>query len=157
MAASTLTIGEWESSSVNNKSVWTCTVTTTTADYDCYTKHTPNGLNPTLPWTLVINSAAETVDGATLPVDLYIGWVDSFKLTENNAPVVTDGILYKADIYDDVKGTGIAILMHPNLTVAEDATTDAAKCYVPIAPYYIVNLDGASTLNAVDVVFKIIQ
>ena len=157
MAASTLTIGEWGGKTYNGVTTWNCTVTATVADYDLYTKKTPDGLDPHKPWTLIVNSAAATVDGATLPVDLYIGWDDTFALTENNAPVVTGGVLYKADFFDSVEAASAAILMHPNLTVAEDTSGGAAKCYVPIAPYYIINLDGAGTLNAVSCSFKIIQ
>lgn len=157
MAASTLTQGDWTGESHNGITTWTCTITATVADYDLYTKKTPEGLDPHKPWTLIVNSAAETVDGTTLPVDLYIGWDDQFALAANNAPTVSHGVLYKADVFDDVQGGIGAILMHPNLTVAEDVAGVAAKCYVPIAPYYAFNLDGAGTLNAVDCSFKIVQ
>lgn len=157
MAASTLTIGEWTASSENNITVWTCDVTATAADYDLYTKRTPEGLNPHKPWTLVINSEAATLDGATLPADLYIGWVDSCALTVNNPPTITGGVLYKADIMDDVKAACYAILMHPNLTVAEDVGTAEAKMYVPVAPYYLIDLDASTTLTAATCRFKILQ
>jgi hypothetical protein len=108
---------------------------------------------------LFVNTAAATLDdtSAAIPVDLYIGWDDSFAVTENNAPVVTGGVLYKVDIHDDVRTACYGILMHPNLTVAEDVAAGAAKCYVPIAPYYIFNLDCASALSAGDCTFKIVQ
>ena len=157
MAASTLTIGDWTPSSENGVTVWTCDVTATAADYDLYTKRTPKGLDPHKPWTLVVNSEVATLDGATLPVDLYIGWVDSCALTLNNAPTITGGVLYKADIMDAVEGACYAILMHPSLTVAEDVSTVEAKCYVPVAPYYLFNLDGAGTLNVITCRFKILQ
>jgi len=157
MAASTLTIGEWTPSSENGVTVWSSTVTATTDDLDLYTKRTPKGLDPHKPWTLVLNSAATSVDGQAVPVDLYIGWVDSCALTLNNAPTITGGVLYKADIMDDVDLLCTAILMHPNLTVAEDVAAGAAKCYVPVAPYYLINLDGATALEAVSVTFKILQ
>lgn len=157
MAASTLTIGEWTGKTYNGITTWTCEVVATTADYDIYTKKTPEGLDPHKPWTLVINSAAATINNATTPVDLYIGWDDTFALTLNNAPTVTGGVLYKADIFDAAEATAVPILMHPNLTVAEDVSGGAAKCYVPIAPYYIIDLDGGDTVAAETTTFKIIQ
>lgn len=160
MAASTLTIGDWDAGVEHNGvSTWTCKVTATTADLDIYTKKTPKGLDPHRPWTLFVNTAGATLDdtSAAIPVDLYIGWDDQFALTENNAPVVAHGVLYKVDIFDDARTACAAILMHPNLTVAEDVAGGAAKCYVPVAPYYIFNLDCASALSAGDCSFKIVQ
>jgi len=156
-SVSTLTIGDWSESSENGVSVYTCTVTATTADYDLYTKRTPKGLDPHKPWTLVLNSAATSVDGQAVPVDLYIGWVDSCALTLNNAPTITGGVLYKEDIMDTVDSICTAILMHPSLTVAEDVAAYGAKMYVPVAPYYLINFDGATALEAVSVTFKILQ
>ena len=157
MAASTLTLRDWIYTKENNVNIWTCRITATTADLDIYTKKTPIGLDPTKPWTLVLNTLATSVDGEAVPVDLYIGWDNSFALTLNNPPTVTGGVLYKADIMDDVDALCTAILMHPNLTVAEDVAAGAAKCYVPVAPYYIIDLDGNSALEAVSVTFKIMQ
>lgn len=159
MAASTLTIGAWTESTVNSRYVATCTVTATTADYDIYTAKTPKGLNPNKPWTLFVNTASATLDAtaAAIPVDLYIGYTDSFALAANNAPTVTDGVLYKEDIYDDCRTAIGSILMHPNLMVAEDTAGVGAKCLVPVAPYYAFNLDCASALSAGDCTFKIVQ
>jgi hypothetical protein len=159
MAASTLTIGAWSEDTVNGRYVATCTVTATTADYDIYTAKTPKGLDPSKPWTLFVNTASATLDAtsAAIPVDLYIGFSDSFAITENNAPVVSNGVLYKEDIYDDCRTAIGAILMHPNLMVAEDVAGVGAKCLVPIAPYYAFNLDCASALSAGDCTFKIVQ
>jgi len=159
MAASTLTIGSWTGKTYNGVTTWSCTVTATTSDLDIYTKKTPVGLDPHKPWTLFVNTASATLDdtAVAIPVDLYIGWDDTFAISENNAPVVTGGVLYKADIHDDVRTAVFGIQMHPNLTVAEDVAGPAAKCYVPIAPFYAFNLDCASALVAGDCTFKIVQ
>ena len=159
MAASTLTLRDWKESEENGKAVWTCTITTTTADLDLYTKKTPVGLNVRKPWEIFINTASATLDGtvAAIPVDLYIGWDSTFALTENNAPVVTGGVLYKADIYNDVRTAVGYIQFNPNMIVAEDVSGVAAQTYIPVAPYYIFNLDCASAMNAVNCTFKIIQ
>lgn len=159
MAASTLTIGAWIPSSGNGQAIWTATVTATTADLDIYTLRTPIGLDVHKPWEIQINTANTTLDAtaAAIPVDLYIGWDETFALTENNAPVVTGGVLYKVDIYDDVRTAMGLIKMNPNLKKAEDVAGLGATCYVPIAPYYIFNLDCASALSAGDCKFRIIQ
>lgn len=159
MAASTLTKGAWTKSKQGKCNVFTCTVTATTADYDIYTNKTPADLDPNKPWTLFVNTAAATLDDtvAAIPVDLYIGFDTTFALTANNAPTVTGGVLYKEDIFDDVRTTVGAIQMHPNLAVAEDVAGVAAKCYVPVAPYYAFNLDAASAVSAGDCTFKIVQ
>lgn len=159
MAASKLTKGDWTPKTVNNVTVYSCTITATTSDYDIYTLKTPKELDPYKPWTLIVNALGATLDDtvAAMPVDLYIGWDDTFALSENNAPVVTGGVLYKSDIFDDVRAGVGCIQMHPNLTVAEDVAGVAAKCYVPIAPYYAFNIDGASAVSAGSCVFKIIQ
>jgi hypothetical protein len=159
MAASTLTIGSWKESEENGRAVWTCKVTTTTADLDLYTEKTPVGLNVHKPWELFINTASATLDGTAtaIPVDLYIGWDATFELTENNAPVVTGGVLYKADIYDDVRTAVGYIQFVPDIIVAEDVAAVAAKTYIPVAPYYIFNLDCATAMSAVDCTFKIVQ
>ena len=159
MAASGLTIGAWTGASANGLSVWTCTVTATTSDYDIYTAITPKDLDTTKPWALYVNTAGATLDDtvAAIPVDIYLGWSENSELTANNSPAITDGILYKADIYTDVRATMGYIQMFPNIEAAEDVAGVAAKCYIPIAPFYIFNLDAASVVSAGNCVFKIVQ
>ena len=69
MATSTLTIGDWTGKTYNGVTTWNCTVTATVADYDLYTKKTPDGLDPHKPWTLIVNSAEQP-----LMVRLYL-WI----------------------------------------------------------------------------------
>lgn len=159
MAASTLTIGAWTGESHNGLSVWSCTVTATTDDLDIYTLKTPEDLDTNQPWSLFVNTASATLDGtvAAMPVDLYVGWDNQFALAANNAPTVTHGVLYKTDIYDDVRTAVGYIQMFPNIDVAEDVAGVAAKCYVPIAPYYAFNIDCASAVSAGDCTFRIVQ
>ena len=159
MAASTLTKGAWTSSSQNGLTVWSCTVTATIADYDIYTLKTPKDLDVTQPWVLYVNAASATLDAtvAAMPVDLYVGFDDGLALSLNNAPSVSHGVLYKEDIYDDVRTAVGYIQMFPNIEVAEDVAGAGAKCYIPIAPYYAFNIDCASAVSAGDCVFKIIQ
>jgi hypothetical protein len=159
MAASTLTKGAWTSASQNGLTVWTCTVTATTADYDIYTLKTPKDLDVNEPWCLYVNAASATLDdtATAMPVDLYVGFDDGLALSANHSPTVSHGVLYKEDIYDDVRTAVGYIQMFPNIDVAEDVAGVAAKCYIPIAPYYAFNIDGASVVSAGDCVFKIIQ
>ena len=159
MAASTLVIGDWTAGSPGGENVWTCTVTAAITDNDIYTNKTPDGLDPHKPWKVYINTANATLDATAvaIPVDLYIGWSKDFALTETDAPAVTDGVLYKEDIYNDVRTAMGYIQMNPNIQVAEDVSGLGATCYTPIAPYYIFSLDCASALSAGDCTFKIIQ
>ena len=51
-----LTQSAWTEKFVGNVYTATCTVVSTTAENDAYTKKTPANLNPSLPWTLFYQS-----------------------------------------------------------------------------------------------------
>jgi len=158
----------WAESSANGSYVATLTVTATTAENDAYTLRTPKGLDPTKPWILSLHSSAAP-DGATaIPVDLWIGWSDNFALAGNDnttLPLVSNtGGNFKT-IMDDAKGavSGVVYqwIMDPYMQVADVVTLGAIasglKVRVPIAPYYIFNLDGAGTLDAHSATWTITQ
>jgi hypothetical protein len=160
-----LTQSDWTPKTVNGKATWQCTVTATTAENDAYTKATPAGLDPTKPWTLFLSTSA-TPDGQALPVDLWIGFKDSFALSGDGANVVATGTgsNYKQILDDCVLAvTPIAYSwqMDPDLAVADVVTVGAIatglKIKVPVAPYYAFNLDGGSTLAAVTHTWTIVQ
>lgn len=160
-----LTQSDWTIKSVNGKLVATCTVVSTTAENDAYTKKTPKELDVTKPWTMIY-SAAATPDGQALPLDIWIGYSDSFALSGDGANVVATGTgsNYK-QIFDDVvlavTPIGYSFQIDPNLAVADVVTVAAIatgpKVKVPVAPYYAFNLDGGSTLAATTHTFTIIQ
>ena len=160
-----LTQSEWTEKFVNGVYTATCTVASTTAENDAYTKRTPSGLDPSLPWTLFY-SAAATPDGAALPFDLWIGYGSTFNLSGDGANVVATGTgsNYKS-IYDDVvlavTPISYSFAFDP-LQQAADVVTVAAiatgnKVKIPVAPYYAFNLDGGSTLAATTHTFVITQ
>jgi len=159
-----LTQGAWSEKSVNGLWRATCNVAFTTAENDAYTLKTPDNLDPTKPWTLIV-AAAATADGSALPLDIWVGHDSDFALSGDGASVVaTNGGMFK-QVCDDcvlaVTTVEYAFLMDPNLPVADVVTVAAIatgfKIRVPVAPYYAFNLDGASTLNATNCDFTIVQ
>jgi len=153
-----LTQGAWSSKTYKRGgqsfAVHTCTVTATTAENDAYTLLTPTSLDTTRAFTLFIYASA-TVDGSTLPVDLWCGWSSDFEISGDGGDVTaTDGAEWGA-IYADVKAAGTYMVMldpQSNYTDVSDK-----KVRIPSLPYYAFNLDGGSTLNAVSVVFYLVQ
>ena len=156
-----LTQGAWsfEQGGGSTIKVYKCNVAFTTAENDAYTLKTPDTLDPTKPWTLLVQPAA-TADGVALPLDLWIGFNTDFALSGNDTTVtVTDGAFFK-NIVDDVSAaTARSILFDPNATQADVVAiaTGGLRCKPPIARYYVFNLNGASTLNATNCDFTIMQ
>jgi hypothetical protein len=154
---------DWSEKSAGGFYIATCTVVSTTAENDAYTKKTPVGLDPKKPWVLLYK-ADDTPDGQALPLDLWIGFSDSFALSGDGANVVAvDGAEFKS-IFDDVVlavDKYYSFYFDPNQGVADVVTVAAiatgAKVRVPPAPYYAFNLDGGSTLAATTHTFVIIQ
>lgn len=161
-----LTQGAWTPvGNTNDLMVWTCNVAFTTDETDAYTLKTPTELDPTKPWTLAIKCAA-TPDGQALPLDIWIGWNDSFALSGQGANVTAgaNGGKFK-QIFDDVVLAVTTLvytfLMDPDLPVADVVTVGAIatgpKVRIPPAPYYAFNLNGGSSLNATNIDLYIIQ
>lgn len=154
-----LTQGAWTTKSVAGRLVATCNVAFTTAENDAYTLKTPSALDTSKPWTLIVKPAA-TADGVALPVDLWIGYGDDFALSGDSTTVAaTSGAEFKNIIDDASAATARAVFIDPTLAQTEVVAiaTGGLKSRVPVAPYYAINLDGASTLNATNCDFYIIQ
>ena len=160
-----LTQSAWSETYVNGLYKASCTVASTTAENDAYTLKTPANLETDKPWTLFY-SASATPDGQALPLDLWIGYSDSFALSGDGANVVATGTgsNYKS-IMDDVvlavSPIAYSFAFDPDQAVADVVTVAAIatglKVKVPIAPYYAFNLDGGSTLAAATHTFIIVQ
>ena len=160
-----LTQSAWSEKFVNGCYTASCTVVSTTAENDAYTKKTPSGLDPSKPWTLFY-SASATPDGSALPLDLWIGYDPNFDLSGDAATVAASGTgsNFKS-IYDDVvlavSPISYSFAFDPLQQVADVVTVAAIatgnKVKIPVAPYYAFNLDGASTLAAVTHTFVIVQ
>jgi hypothetical protein len=144
--------------------VWKCTVAQTTAENDAYTLPTPKLLDPTKPWNLLIVSSA-TPDGQAVPVDLWLGFADNFSLSGNDTTVAaTNGVRFQQVLDDMVLAVSpltYMISFDPKLPVANVVTVAAIgsglKVRIPVAPYYAINLNGGSTLNACTVTYYIMQ
>jgi len=150
-----LTQGAWSETTVNNHYVAQCDVIATTAESISATLKTPSGLDTSKPFLLVVNSEAVTLDGVTLPVDIYAGYSDSFALTVVTTTLtVTDGVLLNPDVMADVKSTAGSVIVDPLLNIADDADDLVRGAEVP---YYGFVLDGASTLAAATCRFMVIQ
>tara|TARA_R100001244_G_C5171601_1_gene131722 strand:+ start:5464 stop:5958 length:495 start_codon:yes stop_codon:yes gene_type:complete len=162
-----LTQSAWAApSTVNGLSVSSCTVVSTTAETDAYTLKTPSFLDPKKQWSMSY-SASATPDGSALPLDIWFGYNDNFVLSGQGGSVIptnSNGGKFK-EIFNDVV-LAVTTLKYvfnfdPDLAVADVVTVAAIatgpKVKIPVAPYYVFNLNGASTLAAVTHTFTIIQ
>lgn len=151
-------------SQMSGMQVWESNVSFDTSVNDAYTFKTPKMLNTSKEWTLII-SAAATVDALALPVDLWGGYTDSFAITGDGTTVAaTDGFKIKQVLDDCVLAVSplvYAITFDPALPVADVVTVAAIasglKVRIPILPYYAIDLNGGSTLNATNVNFFVVQ
>lgn len=148
-----LTQGAWSVSTVNGTNIMTCDVTATVSENDSYTLKTPEELDGSKPWTLVANAAGATLDGSTLPVEIWLGTSSDAALSGDDAPTGTDAYNFK-NIIADVKAAVGTCICDPNLNTADVSNVHVK---VPAAPHYILHLDGASTLAAATCTWIIIQ
>lgn len=160
------TVGDWTTKTVNGHFVAECDVTTDANNEVLFTKKTPKELDPTKPWTLVIEASAAQ-DGAAAPVALHIGFGDDFALAGTTARCTdTSGCVY-GNITDDLgyaAAAKMAFQMTPSSSGLANIVTIAAvatgmRFNVPIAPYYAFELYAAdaATLLAHTLTFTIIQ
>ena len=160
-----LTQSAWTSKTANGFIVHTCTVLPENTDTDAYTLKTPAKFNPEKQWELYLTFSGSP-DGQALPVDLWMGFSDSFALSGQDASVVaTDGAKVKQILDDSVSAdddgtTYLVWTMDPYSTVADDVAYNAgaiANIKVPIAPYYAFAVNGETALTAVTATWKIVQ
>ena len=150
-----LTQNPWNVSTVNGVMVAFCDVVQTTAETISATLKTPVELDTSKAFTLTVNSAAASLDGATLPVDVYAGFSDSFALgVVTTTLTITDGFLLNPDVIADVQSAAGSVIIDPNLNISDDADDIVRGNRVA---YYGFTLDGAGTLNAATCRFVIMQ
>lgn len=160
-----LTQGNWTPQKTDDSKlqVWKCNVAFTTSENDAYTKPIPKSIDTNRQYTLMIKFAA-TPDAVALPLDLWLGYGDSFELSGDGSSVTaTNGFNFK-QLFDDVVGavsTAYQFTLDPELPVADVVTVAAissgAKVRIPKGFRAVFNLDGASTLNATNCDFYVIQ
>jgi len=148
-----LTSSAWTDKVVNGRLVLECDlVQTSSTTEDSFTLKTPqNKFDSTKSWILFVNTkTAQTLDGTTLPVDLWAGWDNAFALTSANPPTATYGAEIASIIMDDVQAETLVARIDPNYrgTVVQAATGTAGHVNAGTPPYFIINLDGGTTLTA---------
>lgn len=154
--------GAWTEKTVNGLWRATCNVVYTSVR-DAYTLKTPDNLDSSRSWQLII-SAAATPDGSAVPLDLWVGHDTDFVLSGDNPTVATNGGLF-VQLTDDINLAVTTIehifLLDPYLAVADVVTIAAIatgyKVKVPIAPYYAIALNGATTMATTNNDFTIVQ
>jgi len=155
-----VTQGDWTTTSVNGRAVFTCVVSGTD-DADLMTKRTPKALDTTKPWSLsVILNEDMTAAGATA-VDIWGCYTESASLA--TADAATGCVLVHANSTDlDAGATVETIHVYPALYGGGTFTqvTNAALGFalIPPYPYFIINLDMTAGLqDAAYATFVIVQ
>lgn len=157
-----LTNTEWVATTVNGHLVLKTTLTqTSTTIYDGWTKKTPKQLDTTKSFIVVVNTAGTTLDGSSLPVDLWIGYDEDAALENNSGTDVTatSTVEIASAIMDDVKAEKLASRIDPHYTGTriQAATDTAGMINGSKPPYFILNLDGTTVLAAEDCLIVITQ
>jgi hypothetical protein len=157
-SVSALTQGDWSVSRVTSGSktfnIFTCTVVTTTDDTVATTQKTPVGLDTSREWTLIANATAVTIDGTpTAPLNAWFGISADAAKTGDASDLETDVYEFKAIESDIIDSAGI-VVMDPLLTTADVSNV---RVLAPPMPYYVFEITGTGKLNAVSIVFYIIQ
>lgn len=150
-----LTRGAWTTRTIQRNGsyfiVGTCSVTATTAENDAYTKAI-TFLKPDKKWNMHINTAGTTLDGTSLPVDI---WATPYTTKEYaSMDMVGDGASVALTTDGTASGSNIGYVLNSAI-IATVHNTAAVKVYDPMgtaahAPSvtYFINLDGAGTLSA---------
>jgi hypothetical protein len=162
-----MTQNNWvKATSTDGFNKWTCTIVTGGTDLnDVYTKKTPAELDGSREWYAQV-SASATADAQALPLDLWLGYNDSFALSGDGATVTAgdNGGKYKQisdDIVLAVTTLKHTFIMDPNWPIADIDTVaailDGYHVRTPDAPYYAFNCNGGSTLASATMTFTISQ
>ena len=164
MAAQTQTA--WTAvTSLGNQVVTSCTATTDANNLCNWTPKTPEGIDCSKKYTLII-AADAAQDGAAAPVALYFAKADTLALAGTTGrPTVTGGAEY-GNITDDLgyggAVLGMSFIIDPDLPVANVVTVAAVatgmKFRAPASKYHAYSINAASgTLLAHTLTFTIIQ
>ena len=155
--------GAWASTTVNGRLILKCTITSTSSETDCCTLKTPaNTLDPTRPWTLIVNAASTDTSDQTDLVDIWAGYSSDFTLTsEGSTCSATSGYEVGSDTITGVSDDIGVVVVDPNFVgtkVQGNAGTPVAgHINVGTAPCYAFNVDGGGARKAADTIFYVIQ
>ncbi len=154
----------WTDTTVNGYMVATCTFASDAAIFDTYTLKIPAGLlDGTKPW-LAFFSAAATIDGQAVPMEIWVGYADNFALASDTPITATNGAFYKQltdDLVLAVTTNQHVFYMNPDLGVADVVTVAAIaagyKVNMPPAPYYAFAINGGSAISADLITVNVVQ
>ena len=165
MAAQTQTA--WTISTVNGFKIMNSTATTDANNEVNWSLKTPNSLDTSKPWSLIV-SADAAQDGAAAPLMIWGGYSDDFALAGTaGRATATDGVQI-GELTDDIgyagAVTGMNFAMTPGSSGLANVVTIAAlatgmRHNVAIFPYYAFELhsDDGGVLAAHTLTWKIIQ
>ena len=150
---------------VGSQVVTSCTATTDAINLCNWTPPTPEGIDCSKKYTLIV-AADAAQDGAAAPVALYFSKAKGLALAGTTGrPTVTNGAEY-GNITDDLGYAaavlGMSFIIDPDLPVANVVTIAAVatgmKFRAPAAKYHAYSINAASgTLLAHTLTFTIIQ
>lgn len=152
-----LTQGTWSEKYVNGVLVLQCTVSGTD-DNDVMTLRTPDSLDGSFPFTLVVDPAEDLTAAGASAVDIWGCWSDTASLA--TADVGTDCALVAANSLDIDSGIPVIIHVLPGVGGNVTQVTNASPGWsiVPPCAHYIFNVDMTAGLqDAADVVFTVYQ
>ena len=152
-----LTQGNWIEKTVNGQYVAHCDVTSTTAEHIVATLKTPDGLDTSKPYLLIVNSESVTMDdtSAAIPVDIYAGYSEDFALNVSTSTLTAvDGALIANDMIADVRTSIGSVIVDPNLQIANSA---GVICRGAAAGYHGFVASAGSALSAATTRFVVMQ
>jgi|APSaa5957512622_1039677.scaffolds.fasta_scaffold27123_3 hypothetical protein len=161
------TVSNWTTVELNGFLIHTCTAYTDANNEVNWTKKTPDSLDTTKPWSMVV-AASAAQDGAAAPLMIWGGYDSDFALAGTTARATATSGVQIGELTDDLgyaaAVAGMGFNMTPGTSGLADIVTIAAvatgmRFNVPIFPYYAFELmaDDAATLLAHTLTFKIIQ
>ena len=154
-----LTQGDWTTTSVNGRAVYTAVVSGTD-DTDIMRKRTPKALDTTKPWSLVVITSEDMTAAGASAVDIWGGYTENCSLAAADA--ATGCVLVHSNSTDLDAGATEVIHVFPGLpgggTFTQVTNALLGFALIPAYPYFIINVDMTAGLqDAAYATFIIIQ
>lgn len=139
---------DWTTTSVNGRSVFTCTVSGTD-EADLMTKRTPKALDTTKPWSLTVITSEDMTAAGASAVDIWGCYTESASLATADAG--TGCVLVHSNSTDLDAGATEVIHVFPGLpgggTFTQVTNALLGFALIPAYPYFIINLDMTAGLQ----------
>ncbi len=152
--------GAWSEETINKTTMYKCTITSTSSETDCVTAKTPDSLDSSKPWVLIVNAASTDTSDGTDPVDIYAATSKAFTSTsEGSTATVTGGNIVAASVMDAVSDAALTTIVDPNYTgaVVQGVSGTVGHVNCGTAGNYIINVNGGAARKAADTIFIILQ